>query len=242
MQLAFISDIHSNLEALQTCLAVIDQTGCDAIVCLGDTVGYGPSPNECTEIVRERSSLCLAGNHDHAAIGFLDTAYFNEYARQAIVWTSSVLKSENVEFLKGLEIATEKWSTLFCHSTPFQPEMWNYIFTTEEARLNFAFFEQFACFIGHSHQPFIVGLTPEGEIDVCPEPEAKLDPAFRYIINVGSVGQPRDGNPASCIAFYDIEARHIRLQRVPYDVGRVQERMVQAGLHPFLVERLAYGR
>src|SRR5262245_18479637 len=132
MRLAFISDIHSNLEALQTCLAVIDQAGYDAIVCLGDTVGYGPSPNECIELVRERSALCLAGNHDHAAIGFLDTSYFNEYARQAIVWTSSVLKPEHVEFLKGLEIVSEKWSTLFCHSTPFQPEMWNYIFTTEE--------------------------------------------------------------------------------------------------------------
>ena len=242
MKLAFISDIHSNLEALESCLAVIDREGYDAIVCLGDTVGYGPSPNECVELVRSRAGLSLAGNHDHAAIGFLDTSYFNEYARQAIVWTSSVLTSENAEYLRSLEISTEKWNQLFCHSTPFQPEMWNYIFTTEDARLNFAFFEQSTCFIGHSHQPFIVGLTREGEIEVCPDPECKLDPQSRYIINVGSVGQPRDGNPDSCIAFYDTEARHIRLQRVPYAVEKVQERMVRVGLHPFLVERLAYGR
>jgi predicted phosphodiesterase len=242
MRLAFISDVHSNLQALEACLARIEQTGYDAIVCLGDTVGYGPDPNECTEIVREKATLCLAGNHDHAAVGFLDTSYFNEYARHAIQWTSSVLKTEHAEFLKGLEILTEKWDHLFCHSTPFQPEMWNYIFTTEEARLNFAFFEQYACFIGHSHQPFIVGLTHEGEIEVHSEPQAELRADWRYLINVGSVGQPRDGNPDSCIAFYDTERRHIRLERVPYDIPKVQERMVRIGLHPFLVERLAYGR
>jgi diadenosine tetraphosphatase ApaH/serine/threonine PP2A family protein phosphatase len=242
MRLAFISDVHSNLEALESALARIDEVGCDAIVCLGDTIGYGPNPNECLDLVRERASLCLAGNHDHAAIGFLDTSYFNEYAKQAILWTASVLKPDHVEYLKSLEIATDKWDQLFCHSTPFQPEMWNYIFTTEEARLNFAFFSQFVCFIGHSHQPFIVGLTTEGDIEVIPEPEAELDPAWRYIINVGSVGQPRDGNPDSCIAFYDTEKKSIRLERVAYPIEKVQEKMVHAGLHPFLVERLAYGR
>ncbi len=242
MRLAFVSDIHSNLEAFESCLAHLERMGYDSLVCLGDTVGYGPDPNECVDLVRKKVTLCLAGNHDHAVIGSLDTSYFNEYARQAASWTSSMLKSEHVDYLRDLDIITEKWELLFAHSTPFQPEMWNYIFTTEDARLNFAFFEQFICFIGHSHQPFIVAMTPEGEIKVYSEPEADLNPEWRYIVNVGSVGQPRDGNPDSCVGFYDTETRRVQLQRVPYDIEKVQEKMELAGLHRFLIDRLAYGR
>ncbi|MBN2385064.1 metallophosphoesterase family protein [bacterium] len=242
MKIVILSDIHGNLEALNSILHFLDHEKIDQIICLGDIVGYGANPNECIELIRTTCDLALIGNHDHAALGHLDISYFNPYAKKSVIWTGSVLKDDNRQYLENLPLTAERPEATYVHSTPHQPRDWSYIFTVYDARLNFKFFTTQVCFIGHSHQPVFIVLSPQGEIFVQPPPHLELKEGYRYIINVGSVGQPRDGNPDSSVVIFDLAEGSIRLVRLPYDIAQVQAKMQQAQIHPFLIERLAYGR
>jgi len=220
-----ISDIHGNLEALEAVLESIRSAGVDKIICLGDIVGYGADPNRCTDIIRERVEFAVIGNHDHAALGLTSVAYFNQYAREAALWTSRELNQENRDYLLGLAFEVKQDGALFVHSTPENPEEWNYIFSYYEARYHFTKFEEQVCFIGHSHVP--VRFNEEG--------------SARRIINVGSVGQPRDHNPKSCYYIYDSETNEGDWVRVEYDIQKAADKIRNAGLPRILADRLFKG-
>ena len=226
MRYALISDIHGNREALDAVLDDIDRKEIDRIICLGDIVGYGADPNYCVERIREVADIVIVGNHDHAAIGLTSTAYFNVYAQEAARWTARTLTKENEEYLRSLEFTHIENDILFVHSTPYQPELWGYVLSPWEAELQFSQFSEKICFIGHSHIPA----------------EYKEPGTARRIINVGSVGQPRDNDPRSCCYIYDNDADSGRWIRVEYTFNITARRIIEAGLPPALAERLRWGR
>lgn len=240
MRFAIISDVHANLEALMATLKAIKKEGPEALWFLGDVVGYGPNPDECIEVLKKEAQLLLAGNHDRAVIGLTDTEYFNPHAKAAVEWTMETMRNENKSFLRGLPIfkILRDESIYLVHSSPKEPEEWHYILSTWDAYINFQFFTERICFIGHSHYPFIAELNAEGEISVYRD-SADFKEDCRYMINVGSVGQPRDGN--SHAAYAILKDDSIEIKRVPYDIVSTQKKMKKAGLPTYLIERLSGG-
>jgi len=239
---AIISDIHSNFIALEQVLEKIHSEKCDKIICLGDIVGYGPFPNECIELVKKESDMVIAGNHDHAAAGILDMDYFNVFAKKAIEWTITVLKDENKKYLKTLPMYDNTTDAYFVHATPMIPERWGYILTPHQAKLNFEYMEQQICFIGHSHLPVIFSYNGKKQPDMIYNTEIKLKNNLKYIINVGSVGQPRDHSSQAAFGIYDTEKKIYKILRVSYDVYTIQKAMMSLDFPEFLIERLKYGR
>ncbi len=225
MRLAIISDIHGNLPALDAVLASTRREGCDGLFCLGDVVGYGARPNECIERLVSQGIPCILGNHDAAAIGRLNLEHMNNNARVAIEWTASVLTEGSMSFLRALALTHSSEEALFVHSSPYQPEEWNYVFNVNEARLAFKAFQEPVCFIGHSHFPVIFTAPDDG----------------RRLINVGSVGQPRDRDARACYGIFDVASRGFRWVRVDYPISESAQQIVAAGLPRFLAERLSAG-
>ena len=241
MQYAVLSDVHANIEALKAVLQDVEGRKIRNIVFLGDAVGYGPDPNECVELLKERCNIILAGNHDWGVVGQTDITYFNEYARTAIEWTKGVLTKKNLKSLQSFPIQgeIEEEDMFLVHSTPKEPSQWHYLLTLWDAEINFNYFNNKYCFLGHSHYPFIIERLPSGELVTYKE-KAFKGQTERYITNVGSVGQPRDGDPRASYAVVDDE--NLEIVRVPYDVGAVQNKMRKAGLPSLLIERLSVGR
>lgn len=241
MRYAVLSDVHSNLEAVEVVLGDVEQKKIKDIAFLGDAVGYGPNPNECIDLLAERCKILLAGNHDWGVLGLTDISYFNEYARYAIEWTKSVLTEKNTKIIKSLPIKKESKddNILFVHATPKDPEEWHYLLTLWDAEINFNYFDNNFCFLGHSHQPFIIERLPSGEL-VTHKEETRIKKGDRYIINAGSVGQPRDGDPRACYAIIDDEM--VRIVRIPYNIEKVQKKMKKVLLPSPLIERLSEGR
>ena len=240
--IAVFSDVHGNRHALEAALAAIDDLKVDRMICLGDVVGYGAFPNECIEILRERNIPTLAGNHDHAAIDRTDVRYFNEIARAAVEWTRSELSPDNRLWLAERPF-TEVWGDFyFVHATPVEPEAWGYVLTYGDARIALESFGQKFGFIGHSHQPAVVEVEDEelrcAEDLTLPLP---LSVGVRYLVNVGSVGQPRDRTPESCFVTVDADHKELRFHRVPYDVAAAQAAIRAAGLPEELALRIEYG-
>ncbi len=242
MKYGLISDIHGNLEALEAVFRELDKASVDRIFCLGDVVGYGPNPSECLTLVRERASVTLAGNHDHAPLGLVDISYFNTYAKRAVEWTASRLSEEEREFLGNcpLEHKTEVFDIV--HSTPLNPSAWEYILSIEDAAENFPAFESICCFIGHSHVPVTIMKNESDHVSVKRISRVELDRKKKYIINIGSVGQPRDLDPRAAFAVFDDETLKYELFRVNYDIGKTQRKILDGGLPRFLAERLALGQ
>lgn len=241
-RLAVISDIHGNVHALDAVLAQIDEIRPDMTICLGDVVGYGAFPNECIQRLRDRSIVNLAGNHDHAAIGLTDITYFNDIAKAALQWTREQLSPDNIAWLKRCPFTCEIDEFFFVHASPNDPSSWGYILTFGDARVAFTQFSQRFGFVGHSHQPSLVQLS--GEELTCPDDlrdpiRIKMGP--RYLINAGSVGQPRDRNPQACFVVVDLDTAMITFQRVDYDVEAAQNAIRLMGLPEELAVRLEYG-
>ncbi|HLZ08770.1 MAG TPA: metallophosphoesterase family protein, partial [Chloroflexota bacterium] len=234
MLVAIISDIHSNLAALEAVLA--DCRDCDRVWCLGDVVGYGPDPIACVERIREVAEICIAGNHDLAAIGSLPIEEFNGLAAEAAIWTSEQLSAGDREFLGERPMVQTRGEFTLTHGSPRDP-VWEYLMTAEQARDNFEYFETPVCFVGHSHIPVafsVAGGAFGGGRNVQIEPtDVAGETSFgtrRHLINVGSVGQPRDGDPRSAFVIVDTENRTYRRRRVRYNVAQTQSRMRSAGL------------
>jgi len=241
MRCAIVSDIHANLEALSGVLERIDVA--DSLLCLGDTVGYGPNPNECVALIRERASAAVLGNHDVGAIDNHGLAYFNPAARRAIEWTQTVLSAENVAWLDSLGYEFRTPDYLLVHGAPV--DYFTYILDMSAARDAFAATDAPLIFVGHTHIADYYALVPgEGLQHQFMQHGGSLELAdgVRYLINVGSVGQPRDLNPEASFAFYDPAARRVEWVRVPYPFARTQAKIEAAGLPAALARRLAAGR
>ena len=244
MRYFIFSDIHGNLEALSVVLAQIEEVTPDKIFCLGDVVGYGPNPNECIELIHQRAHATIMGNHDHAVLGLTDITYFNQYAKTAVLWTRQVLAEENKAILETYPFSLSTDNILLVHSTPVNPERWDYIFNPLEGRYYLQHLREQMCFIGHSHQPVFFEQNERGDVsyDRKPQLSVNIRDNCKYIINVGSVGQPRDGSPETSYAVYDSDKQVVEVRRLPYDFTLTQRKMAEADLPPFLIERLAHGR
>jgi predicted phosphodiesterase len=243
MRILVISDIHANLVALDSVLADAG-TDYQAVWCLGDVVGYGPNPNECVQRVRQLPGLtCLVGNHDKAALGEIDLNVFNGEARRAIHWTQAVMTEDSADYLRSLEAQTQHGEFWLAHGSPRQP-IWEYILDRYIARDNMAYFTTPYCLVGHTHVPVIFRENETGrecyeEVPDYGQPRQLGEE--RLIINPGSVGQPRDGNPEAAYALLDTDAGVWHYRRTAYDVAETQDRMHAAGLPERLVRRLAQG-
>jgi predicted phosphodiesterase len=236
-----IADIHSNLEALTSVLADIDRRGgVDRLWCLGDVVGYGPDPHRCIELLRQREHVGVAGNHDWAAIGKLDTAYFNPDAAAAARWTSSQLTLEDIRYLDDRPLAITEGDFTLVHGSPRQP-VWEYLLSADSARQNLAHFQTQFCLVGHSHQPLVFQCRQADSCSLSNLPPLLTLAADRLIINPGAVGQPRDGDSRASYAIYDTDAGSIRHYRVPYDIAATQSKMAGHGLPAHLASRLSDG-
>jgi diadenosine tetraphosphatase ApaH/serine/threonine PP2A family protein phosphatase len=242
MRYGIVSDVHSNHEALKAVIQELDEIGIDRLLCLGDIVGYGPNPNECCDLLRARECLAISGNHDEAAVSGSGANFFNSVAREALVWTQGELTAENRHYLSQLPRERQFDGFDIVHGSPAQA--FDYIMDVRDAKLAFESVSKPLTFVGHSHVAevyyqdaaggtFQQKLAHGGRIEVLPE--------YRYIINVGSVGQPRDRNPQASFAFYDDGARAVEIRRVQYDIKGVQERILRARLPRQLGERLALG-
>ena len=238
---AVISDVHSNAEALRSVLRDINKRQVHDIFFLGDAVGYGPQPNESVSLLKSECKTIIAGNHDWGVLGLTDTGSFNEYARMALVWTRGVLTAANNEILRTAPLNSEikGMGVTLVHATPCEPEKWHYLLTLSDAEINFKYMHTDTCFIGHSHRPFIIEMSSSGELKTDKQEMHKTE-GSRYIINSGSIGQPRDGDPRACYALVDKD--RIELVRVVYDIQATQKKMSEAGLPHMLIERLSYGR
>lgn len=241
MRFAVLSDIHSNAEALDAVLRACDREAPDAFLCVGDLVGYGPDPSTVIAEVRGRNMVAVRGNHDQAAFDPAEDQYFNDWAREAIGWTRERLSDAELRYLEGLDLTGEADGALLVHASPSEPRAWRYILSASAAGPEFSSFDESVCFIGHSHVPMIIALGESG-VQELPASEVSLEPRTRYIVNVGSVGQPRDGDPRAAFGLFDPGERTFRLVRVEYDAEATSRKIVESGLPPFLGERLLAGR
>lgn len=242
MLVGIFSDVHGNLEALDAVLKRLKSLKVSYYLCLGDLVGYGANPNECVERVKELPGIVVAGNHDWAAIGKTSIEYFNPVAKEAILWTREQLKNKTKDFLFSLPLKATYKPFLLVHSVPSEPDSWRYIFTVEEAMSEFDYFSTQVCLVGHSHQPLLIELDRNESPAPLEKKKIEFRPLYRYLINVGSVGQPRDSDPRACFATFDTEKRIFQLYRIDYNIKGAQEKILKAGLPPFLAERLEWGR
>ncbi len=240
MRYAIISDIHGNREALNTVLEKIEEIGCDEILCLGDIVGYGAEPGYCVDKIREVCKVVVAGNHDYAALGRINIEYFNPHARKATLWTQDQLSEEHKKYLEGLPLTVVMDTCTVVHGSLDCPELFDYIQTSYDAWLTMERMETDLCFIGHSHVP--IAFLLDRVITYTLDNRVELNGYEKVIVNVGSVGQPRDNNPLASFAIYDEEERHVEIHRILYDIERSVAKILDAGLPDFLAERLIVGR
>jgi diadenosine tetraphosphatase ApaH/serine/threonine PP2A family protein phosphatase len=242
MSVLIVSDVHANLVALE---AVLEEAGdIDEIWNLGDIVGYGPKPRECIDrIVGLNPAASLIGNHDWAAIGRLQLDEFNPVARYATYWTTAQLSSEHMRYLESLpnRVIEDDW--MLVHASPRHP-IWEYVYTPKVASENFELFDAPVCFLGHSHVQLFISekMASEGEAPIQPcDGDTIVIDSTRFIVNPGSVGQPRDNNPDAAFALYDPKERVVTFRRIPYDIQKTQSQMESAGLPRPLITRLALG-
>lgn len=245
MRVAVISDIHANLPALEAVLSAVDETGVDEVWCLGDAVGYGAQPRQCLELLLDRCAVCLRGNHDLAALGEIDIDTFSPGAASAAIWTRKELGAEGIELLGRLDgSAAEREGIGLYHASPRDP-VWEYVIDTELAEDNLSFQKQRISLIGHSHIALYFTRYDETcQISAVLAPEGTrrdLD-AGNWLINPGSAGQPRDGDPRSAWALLDTEDPEVEYRRTAYPVEEAAEAILDAGLPRDLAERLFLGR
>ena len=242
MRVLLLSDIHANIVAFDAVLAHAREY--DAVWCLGDVVGYGPAPNECVEKLRPLNPLCLAGNHDWGVLGKIKLAEFNDNAQRALIWTRANLKPENLAWLNQLtpNIILPEYELTLVHASPREP-IWEYIDSLELAAANMEYFDTPQCLFGHTHVPLAFYQSPtEHRVIALRLPEHRsFELEAKMLVNPGSVGQPRDGDPRTAYAILDLDTRSLTHERVEYDIAATQAAMAQVGLPRRLIQRLAYG-
>ena len=241
MRYSIVSDVHGNLESLQRAFALIDDD--DVVMCLGDIVGYGPNPNECARMVRERAKHAVLGNHDLAALENFGVEYFNDVAKAAISWTQDVLHEDNRQWLNGLAYELRLPDFLLVHGAPVN--YFEYILDKRSALRAFEATDAPLIFVGHTHIAEHWTLEADGTVSHKHMQKGgflDLEPGKRYIIDVGSVGQPRDLNPDASFVRFDGDRRRVEWVRYDYPIGTVQEKIHEAHLPEYLAMRLETGR
>jgi len=240
MRFAIFSDIHANLEALEAVLADARKRKCTHFVCLGDVVGYNANPHECVKWIREMDCPVVKGNHDEQASLSTSSTNFNELAEQAIAWTRNNLTEKDKEWLRDLPLQKQVRDFTIVHATLDTPAQWGYVFNNLDAAASFTYQHTTVCFFGHTHVPMVF-IRDDGVRRERIE-HVRIELTKKYFINMGSVGQPRDGNWRAAYCVYDIENNLVEQLRVKYDLAGAQKKIIKAGLPPLLAERLTIGR
>jgi predicted phosphodiesterase len=242
MRYGILSDVHSNLEALDAVIKAYQKEGIDKYICVGDIVGYAANPIECIEKIKSQSPITVAGNHDWASVSLLSIDYFNPAARQAILWTKHNLDAGSRYFLESLKLIYENEDLVLVHGTLDAPQDFNYMIDIGSAQETLRIFKGNICFVGHTHICGIFIEDKNGRIHYEEEEHIVVEDENKYIINVGSVGQPRDGNPKAAYCIYDTEKKEINIKRVDYNVEAARKKVIEAGLARFLGDRLLVGQ
>jgi diadenosine tetraphosphatase ApaH/serine/threonine PP2A family protein phosphatase len=251
MRYAVLSDVHSNLEALTAVLDALAAERIDRYLCLGDVVGYGADPAACLSRLQAREAVIVGGNHDLACIGKFDDRWFNQLARAAVRWTRDQLGFTELDLLRRLPLTATEGPLTLVHGTLRHPERFEYLVEAGQAIDTLTACQTLLCLVGHTHVPFFleydlrqrrIGRLLTSATDLADVPFEDHPDATRYLLNPGSVGQPRDGDPRASFAVIDTDTRHASIHRVSYDVAAAQRKIRQAGLPGFLADRLAVGR
>lgn len=240
MKYGIISDIHSNLEAMRAVLQALQKSGVDALLCLGDIVGYNADAKKCLDIVRGLNPVCVVGNHDLAVAGKLDPSHFTENGRQGVVFSRNQLEFSDIEYIKQLPLKYHHRDFELVHGSLNQPERFIYLNDITKSQDTFYLMKSKVCFVGHTHKPQIY-VNQGKTAAIAATLNLSLETDARYIVNTGSVGQPRDGDPRASFCVYDTDEETIEIKRVEYDVKAAQQKILQAGLPEKLALRLAVG-
>ncbi len=241
MRFAIFSDIHANLEALEAVLADATGHGCTEFICLGDVVGYNANPHECVELVRQMDCPIVKGNHDEQASLGESSRDFNELAERAIDWTRANLSDDDKQWLRDLRLSRPVRDFTIVHATLDTPEQWGYVFNNLDAAASFTYQHTPLCFYGHTHVPIAFVRDDDGVKRVKVE-QLQIDPGKKYFVNVGSVGQPRDGDWRAAYCIYDTEKNIVEQRRIKYDLETAKKKLIKADLPRLLAERLGIGR
>jgi predicted phosphodiesterase len=240
MRYGIIADIHGNLEGLQVVLADIKDQKCTHVVCLGDVVGYGANPKECLDIIRGMNIPVVKGNHDEYIGSSEDPEGFNDAAAEAVSWSRNQLTEDDRRWLRDLKYFRLVANFSIVHATLDAPQRWGYVFEKLEAAASFTYQNTQVCFFGHTHVP--VAFIRDTGVRGGTYSKFRVESGKKYFVNVGSVGQPRDGDPRAAYVIYDLPQQSIELRRLDYDIPTAQAKIRAAGLPERLAERLATGR
>ena len=243
MRYAILGDIHANLTALEAVLADAESQGVGQVVSVGDVVGYGAAPNAAIRVLREREAIVVKGNHDAACTGELDTTFFNPYAKAAVDWTQQQLSDGDFAWLRNLPMTVTLPDLAVSHGTWTYPERYDYVQTIEDAEPSLAEQPRQVCFVGHTHVPVTLMRTTEdpNQTTIHTETDLDLSCAVRALVNIGSVGQPRDEDPRAAWGLYDAETKHVEIRRLAYNIDLEASRIRDAGLPGILADRLFLG-
>lgn len=242
MRYAVISDIHGNLEAFNAILRTLSKEHIDAFCSLGDIVGYGAEPSAAIKLLRSLGpKVSIAGNHDWGVLGLANIDYFSADAAVAVKWTSGVIDDADREYLKGLPLTHVSGDVTMVHGSLEDPEMFNYILTMADVHNNFSVMKTGIVFVGHSHVPGIFRKREGSDVEILEAQNVAIEEGARYIVNAGSVGQPRSGDPRASCVIYDDADRTIRIMRTVYDIAAAQKKIIAAGLPASLASRLSEG-
>lgn len=243
MRYAVLSDVHGNEPALEAVLADVRRVGVDRLLCLGDLVGYGADPGPVVDRLVAHDAVAVAGNHDHASAGLMDLEWFNPFARAAAEWTAGRLRPEQQRYLAGLPLVREEAGATLAHASPRDPGEWPYLVSARDGARAIGALSTPLGFVGHSHMPAVWIARADGRVEFVPGTQRLLpQPEERYLVNVGSVGQPRDGDPAAGWVLWDLAVPAIEIRRIPYDAEEARRRIHAAGLPRILGDRLLRGR
>src|SRR3954470_21141103 len=240
MRFGILSDLHANLEATQAVLADARDSHCTQFICLGDIVGYNANPHECVEIVQSLDCPVVKGNHDEMASMEEDLTGFTPLAEEAINWTREQLTPQDKKWLRELKMVRQVRDFTIVHATLDTPHKWGYVFNQLDAAASFNYQYTQLCFYGHTHSPR--AYIRDTSVRTVHLEKLQIEPGKKYFINVGSVGQPRDGDWHAAYCIYHVDSAVVEQRRLKYDLGTAQKKIIDAGLPHLLAERLAVGR
>lgn len=241
MRYGIFSDIHSNWEALEAVLESLKKEDIDRYLCGGDLVGYAANPNECVERILSLKPVIVAGNHDWGAVHLFPSDHFNQWAAEALSWTAQRLTEKNRSLLSSLKLVYKNEDLTLVHGTLNDPADFHYLVDTSDAQATFRLLDTDICFIGHTHKPALFSKDDYGKARYQESGFLSMEPAHKYIVNIGSVGQPRDGNPKASYCIYDSQKKEVVIKRVDYDRETAKRKILDGGLPRFLGERLLVG-